>query len=193
MEKTDEARLKETFVSSEEIFKGKVIDVQVDSVRLPDGNMAKREVVRHPGAVVILSLTDKGDVVMVRQYRHATGEILLELPAGKRDGEEDPLACAQRELEEETGYKASELRVINCFYTSPGFCNELIYLIEARGLVQGEACPDEGEFIDVLTIPLHEAARMVFDGEIKDAKTGFGLLAACYLQEPCSKSQGECG
>lgn len=185
MEERLDSRLKEELVSSQEIFKGKIIRVQVDTVRLPDGNSAKREVVRHPGAVVILPLTDKREVILVRQYRHATGEILLELPAGKRDGGEDPRTCAQRELEEETGYKASELRVLSSFYTSPGFCDELIYLVLAKGLIKGKACPDEGEFIDVLTLPLEKAVRMVLDGEIKDAKTGFGILACRCLEEQC--------
>lgn len=185
MEERLDSRLKEELVSSQEIFKGKIIRVQVDTVRLPDGNNAKREVVRHPGAVVILPLTDKREVILVRQYRHATGEILLELPAGKRDGGEDPLTCAQRELEEETGYKVSELRVLSSFYTSPGFCDELIYLVLAKGLIKGKACPDEGEFIDVLTLPLEKAVRMVLDGEIKDAKTGFGILACSCLEEQC--------
>ncbi|HHY40320.1 MAG TPA: NUDIX hydrolase, partial [Syntrophaceticus sp.] len=154
MEKGLEGRLKEKLVSSQEIFQGRIIKVQLDTVELPNGKIAKREVVKHPGAVVILPLTNEGEVVMVRQYRHATGEILLELPAGKRDGGEEPLECARRELEEETGYTAEQWQVICSFYTSPGFCDELLYLILAKGLVKGEACPDEGEFIDVVTIPL---------------------------------------
>jgi ADP-ribose pyrophosphatase len=185
MEKNLDARLKEEYVSSEEIFKGKIIGVQVDTVRLPDGKTARREVVKHPGAVVILPLTDNKEVVLVRQYRHATGEILLELPAGKRDGGEEPLVCARRELEEETGYQAQEMRVLTAFYTSPGFCDELIYLVMAKGLLKGEACPDDGEFIDVVTLPLDEAVRMVLDGEIKDAKTGLGILACRGLEEQC--------
>jgi ADP-ribose pyrophosphatase len=104
MEKTVEARLKEELFSTQEIFKGRIIDVQLDTVRLPDGKTATREVVKHPGAVVVLPLTDKKEVVLVRQYRHPTGEILLELPAGKRDQGEEPLTCARRELEEETGF-----------------------------------------------------------------------------------------
>lgn len=181
MEKTVEARLKEELISTQEIFKGRIIKVQVDTVRLPDGNTAQREVVKHPGAVVVLPLTDKKEVVLVRQYRHATGEIMLELPAGKIDPGEEPLVCARRELEEETGYQAGEMKLLTSFYTSPGFCDELIYLFLARGLASGKACPDEGEFIDELTIPLDQAVRMVENGEIKDAKTGFGLLACLNM------------
>jgi ADP-ribose pyrophosphatase len=183
MEKAVEARLKEKLISTQEIFKGRIIDVQVDTVCLPDGNTAQREVVKHPGAVVVLPLTDKKEVVLVRQYRHATGEILLELPAGKIDPGEEPLACARRELEEETGYRAAELTVLTSFYSSPGFCDELIRLVLAKGLTRGKACPDAEEFIDELTIPLDEAVRMVVDGEIKDAKTGFGLLACLNMVE----------
>ena len=183
MEKTVEARLKEELFSTQEIFKGRIIDVQLDTVRLPDGKTATREVVKHPGAVVILPLTNEGEVVMVRQYRHATGEILLELPAGKRDGAEEPLECARRELEEETGYTAEQWQLICSFYTSPGFCDELLYLVLAKGLVKGEACPDEEEFIDVVTIPLAEAARMVLNGEIRDGKTCLGILAGRMLND----------
>ena len=183
MEKGLEDRLKEKLVSSQEIFQGRIIKVQVDTVELPDGKTAKREVVKHPGAVVILPLTNEGEVVMVRQYRHATGEILLELPAGKRDGAEEPLECARRELEEETGYTAEQWQVICSFYTSPGFCDELLYLVLAKGLVKGEACPDEEEFIDVVTIPLAEAARMVLNGEIRDGKTCLGILAGRMLND----------
>ncbi|AFV11818.1 ADP-ribose pyrophosphatase NudF [Thermacetogenium phaeum DSM 12270] len=177
MNKDPEARLKERHLSSERVYDGSFIKVRVDTVWLPDGERAKREVVEHPGAVAILPLTERKEVVMVRQYRHATGEVLLELPAGKREGDEEPLACARRELEEETGLTASQWRVLFSFYTSPGFCDELIYLVLAKGLSQGEAHPDSGEFIDTVTVPVDEAKRMVFSGEIKDAKTAIGILA----------------
>ncbi len=185
MEETLEARLKEELVSTEEIFQGKIIKVQVDTVQLPDGKVAKREVVRHPGAVVILPLTDQGEVVMVRQYRHATGEILLELPAGKRDAGEEPLTCARRELEEETGFRAAKWRVLFSFYTSPGFCDELLYLVLAKGLQKGEAHPDDGEFIDAVTMPLDQVRQMALAGEFKDAKTVLGVLACSALDEKC--------
>lgn len=183
MEKDPEARLKEKYLSTEPVYDGRIIKVQVDTVLLPDGEKAKREVVKHPGAVVILPLTDRNEIVMVRQYRHPTGEVLLELPAGKRDGRESPLVCARRELEEETGLMASRWRVLLSFYTSPGFCDELLYLVLARGLTQGEPHPDDEEFIDVVTLPVDEAGRMVFSGEIRDAKTIIGILALKALEE----------
>lgn len=183
MNKDPEAGLKERHLSSERVYDGSFIKLRVDTVLLPDGERAKREVVEHPGAVAILPLTDRKEIVMVRQYRHATGEVLLELPAGKREGEESPLACARRELEEETGLKASQWQILFSFYTSPGFCDEMIYLVVARGLSQGEAHPDSGEFIDTVTIPLDEAKRMIFSGEIKDAKTAIGILALEAVEE----------
>lgn len=183
MDSATDTRLKETTICSDSIFRGRIINVRVDTVRLPDGGEAKREVVEHPGAVVVVALNDKKEVIMVRQYRQATGEILLELPAGKRDRQEDPLDCARRELEEETGYGAKEWEVLCSFYTSPGFCNELLYLILARGLTGGEAHPDGEEFIDALTIPLNQARRMIMTGEIKDAKTILGIMAIYLLEE----------
>lgn len=142
--------------------------------RLPESNpfQSSQSVVAHPP--VARPCVSKADP------RHSNG-----LPAGKRDGGEEPLACARRELEEETGYQAQEMRVLTAFYTSPGFCDELIYLVMAKGLLKGEACPDDGEFIDVVTLPLDEAVRMVLDGEIKDAKTGLGILACRGLEEQC--------
>lgn len=181
--KDPETRLIEKTISSEDVFQGRIIRVRVDTVLLPDGNETKREVVEHPGAVVILAVNDRKEIIMVRQYRHATGEILLELPAGKRDYNESPLVCAQRELEEETGYSAEEWDVLFSFYTSPGFCNELLYFVVARGLIKGESHPDGEEFLDVLKVPVEEARRMVADGEIKDAKTILGILALQLLEE----------
>lgn len=172
----------EKTIASEDVFQGRVIKVRVDTVLLPDGNTARREVVEHPGAVVILALNEGDEIIMVRQYRHATGEVLLELPAGKRDPGESPLVCAKRELEEETGYSAQEWQVLFSFYTSPGFCNELLHFVVARGLVKGDSHPDGEEFLEVLQVPVEEARRMVAAGEIKDAKTILGILALPLLE-----------
>ncbi len=183
MERKEDVELKEEYISSKKIFEGSILQLQVDTVRLPHGKTATRELVKHPGAVVVLPLTEEQELVLVKQYRYAAGEILLELPAGKRDEGEDPLICARRELKEETGYSATEMKIHSAFYTCPGFSDELIYLIIAKGLVEGEPCPDEGEFIDVLTLPLEKAVRMVLDGEIKDAKTAYGILLCRGLEE----------
>lgn len=183
MKKDLDARLREQFLSTEQVFDGKIIKVQVDTVQLPDGKKAQREVVKHPGAVAIVPLTAQNEVVLVRQYRHATGEILQELPAGKIDDGESPLVCAKRELKEETGLTASCWRELFSFYTSPGFCNELLYMVLAQDLCQGEACLDEGEFLDVIKLPLDEVKQMILAGKIKDAKTITGIFALSALEE----------
>lgn len=182
-----DARLREETIESRRVFDGKVIRVRVDTVRLPDGGLAKREVAEHPGAVVVVPVTSDNRVIMVRQYRHATGEILLELPAGKLNPSEEPLVCAQRELEEETGYTASSWETKFSFYTSPGFCDELLYLMVARGLTRGEAHPDAEEFLDVVSIPLDEALNMAYRGEIRDGKTLLGIMTL-KMQEGCRGS-----
>ncbi|MDH7576246.1 MAG: NUDIX hydrolase [Bacillota bacterium] len=170
-------KLEEKTIASQEIFQGKIIKVRVDTVLLPDGGKATREVVEHPGAVAVIPVSDQNEVIMVRQFRQPTGEILLELPAGKRDQEESPLVCARRELEEETGYRAREWKTLFSFFTTPGFSNELLSLVLARGLEKGEARPEGEEFLEVVAVPLDRARQMVLQGEIKDAKTIIGILA----------------
>jgi ADP-ribose pyrophosphatase len=177
-----DTRLIETRISSREIFNGQVVHLHVDTVRLPDGSQADREVVGHSGAVVVLPLTAGGEVVLVRQFRYPVGEILLELPAGKMDPGESPLQYASRELEEETGYRAADWRQICSFYTTPGFSNELLYMLEAKGLTAGEAHPDAEEFIDTVTVPLERARNMIRSGEIRDVKTIAGILAVFALE-----------
>ena len=119
---------------------------------------------------------------MVRQYRHATGEHLVEIPAGKLDAGEDPLDCARRELLEEVGCEAESWHALASFYTSPGFSDEVLHLFLARGLIQGEAAPDEDEFLEVMRVPLEEALAMVAGGGIRDSKTVAGIaLASLYL------------
>ncbi|NPV28562.1 MAG: NUDIX hydrolase [Firmicutes bacterium] len=176
-------KLKEKTVASQEVFQGRIIKVRVDTVLLPDGEKATREVVEHPGAVAVVPVTDRNEVIMVRQFRQPTGEILLELPAGKRDQQEPLLACAQRELEEETGCRAQEWKVLFSFFTTPGFSNELLTLLLARGLEKGEARPEGEEFLEVVSVPLSRAREMIFQGEIKDAKTIIGILALSFLEE----------
>ncbi len=164
------------------IFEGKVVRLYLDRVRLPDGKEAEREVVLHRGAVGMVALDHEGGVFLVRQYRHATGEHLVEIPAGKLDADEDPMECARRELMEEIGCAARSWHRLASFYTSPGFSDEVLHLYLARGLVQGDASPDEDEFLEVMRVSLHEALSMVARGEIKDSKTVAGLaLASLYL------------
>lgn len=165
------------------VFEGKVVRLYLDRVRLPDGREAEREVVLHWGAVGMVPVDADGRVFLVRQYRHAPGEDLVEVPAGKLAPGEDPLGCARRELMEEIGYAAKEWIKLAYFYTSPGFSDEVLHLYLARGLEKGEASPDEDEFLEVMHLPLTEAVAMIGRGEIRDSKTVAGLaLASAYLR-----------
>ncbi|NUQ00396.1 MAG: NUDIX hydrolase [Armatimonadetes bacterium] len=169
--------LRETRIDGERVYDGQVVKLEVDRVRLPDGRESVREVVRHPGAVMVVPLTDDGRVVMVRQHRYCTGEALLELPAGTLEPGEEPLACAQRELVEETGYQARDWRHLASFYTTPGFTDELIHCYLASGITLGErAGGDEDELIELAMLPLSSAQTLARRGEIRDAKTMVGLL-----------------
>jgi ADP-ribose pyrophosphatase len=162
------------------VFSGKVVRLRLERVALPGGGEATREIVEHPGAVVIVPLTEAGEVVLVRQYRKAIGRVTWELPAGTLEPGEEPAACARRELKEETGLEASEWHPVIEFYSSPGFCTEKMYLFRARGLSQGPAATDPDERISCGRFLLDEALEMARRGEIADAKTLVGLLAAKY-------------
>ena len=151
-------------------------------MRLPNGNEAGREVVEHPGGVCVAPLTAEGELLFVRQYRYPYEEVVLELPAGKRDkGGEDPLECGKRELKEETGATAEEYVSLGRVYPTPGICNEVIHLFLARGLSFGAAQPDEDEFVEVERIPLDRAVAMVMNNEIPDAKTQIAILKTAQL------------
>ncbi len=158
-------------------FNGRIINLRTDTALLPNGAVAGREVVEHPGGVCVAPLTDDDELLFVRQFRYPYGEVLLELPAGKRDRNgEGPLECGKRELLEETGATAAEYRSLGCVYPSPGYCDEVIYLYLAQGLSFGEAQPDEDEFVELERIPLQRAVDMVLSGEITDAKTQIAIL-----------------
>ncbi len=158
------------------IYKGRIVNLRVDEVMLPDGKKTSREVVEHRGAVVILPITDEGKVVMVRQYRYPVGEELLELPAGTLEIGEDPQFCAERELTEETGYKAGRMELLTSYYSSPGFCTEKLYLFLATGLKAGVQKLESDERIKVELYSMDEIKEKVKNGEIKDAKSVAGIL-----------------
>jgi len=170
--------LEEKTVGSRRIYEGRMINLRVDSVVLPDGRDANREVVEHPGAVAIVPLTAEGEIVFVRQYRQPIGIVTLEIPAGKLGKGEDPFQCAVRELEEETGLVAEKVELLADYFTTPGFSDERMYLYVATGLSKTQARPDEDEFLEVVHIPLEKAGRMAFGREIRDAKTLIGVMAA---------------
>lgn len=175
--------LSERKLSSELIYKGKILNLRQDRVCLPDGREAWREVVEHPGAVAIVALDNENNVYLVRQYRYPVEQVLLEIPAGKLEPGEEPLACARRELGEEVGLSASECRLLLTFYTSPGFSNERMFLYLATGLNKFYGAADADEFLEIEKLPLTEAINQAFTGTIQDAKSVAGLLAAAqFLQ-----------
>jgi ADP-ribose pyrophosphatase len=166
---------KRSVKSSELVFKGKHIQVRVDQLQEPDGRVWAKEIVLHPGAVCIVATLDDGNLLFVRQYRHAAGAELLELCAGGLNPGEDPMECAFRELEEETGYRAAKMVERARFWTTPGFTTEFMYLYEATGLTKTQINPDEDESIEVEIVTPQEALRMIDDGRIQDAKSILGL------------------
>jgi ADP-ribose pyrophosphatase len=171
--------LRERLIASEPVFQGRLISVRVDEVELPDGRRTRREVVDHPGAVAIVPLLPDGRVVMVRQYRHAVGQVLCELPAGTLDPGESPEDCARRELAEETAYQASDLRLLLSIHLSPGYSSEIIHIFLATGLEPtAAAAPDEDERLSIMLLPMDEAVAMVGRGDLRNAAAVCGLLAA---------------
>ncbi len=173
-------KLTETKIESQKIFSGKILNVRLDRVLLPDGQESTREVVDHPGAVAVVPITDDGRVILVRQYRYPVEEILLEIPAGKLDPGENPDDCAWRELEEETGFVAGRLEKLTSFFTAPGFTNEIIHLYVARELVKAKQKLDGDEFIDVHLYSAVQLKQLIATGGVKDAKTLIGLFLTGY-------------
>lgn len=175
--------LTEKQLDSTRIFDGKVIKVYRDTVELPNGKTAFREVARHPGGVIILPIDDEGNVHMVRQFRYPYGRAILEIPAGKLEYGEEPFAAARRELEEETGAAAESWVELGKLYPTPGFCDEVQHLYLARGLTFGETHPDEDEFLEQVKLPFGQAYAMAADGTLRDSKTVVALLRAKLRME----------
>ena len=169
-------------VSSRRVYTGRVISLDVDEVRFPDGSIGELEMIRHSGASAVVPLLDAAkadpDVVLIRQYRSAANGYLYEIPAGRLNPDESPEECAGRELREETGYSAGRLRQLTTIFTTPGFTDEQIHLFVAENLTNGVATPEADEFMELHPIPLSRAVAMVHSGEIVDAKTAIGLLLA---------------
>ena len=163
------------------IYIGRVVTLNVDTVTLPNGITVDLEVVRHPGAAAVVPLKDDGTVILIRQFRHAAGGFIYEIPAGKLDPGEDPKVCAVRELEEEVGYRTDKLDLLSSIFTAPGFTDEVIHIYKATELTAGRQQLDRDEVLEVIEMPLLEAIRMIETGEIRDAKSIVGLQAV-YLQ-----------
>ncbi len=175
--KRADAGLIESPVSRKTIHRGRAITFRIDTVRLPNGMLATREFIAHPGAVGIIPFVDRETIVMVRQYRHPVGEVTLEVPAGKLDKGESVLACARRELAEETGYTAGKIRPLMNYWPTPAFSDEVLHLYVAENLKPGKMLTDEDEFLECTTLPFKKALRMVLDGELRDSKTIICILA----------------
>lgn len=172
----DDAHLVETKVDSEVVFDGRLLHVHRDTVRLPDGSLATREYITHPGAVLIVPVLDDGRLVVERQYRYPAGRVFIEFPAGKLDPGENELATAQRELAEEAGYEAARWTFLGSIHTIVSYTNEKVDLYVAEELVHVGAKLDEGEFLEVLTMSLDEMLAALDRGEITDAKSVVALL-----------------
>jgi ADP-ribose pyrophosphatase len=169
--------------AAKQIYKGRVVDLRLEEVTLPNQLTITLEMVRHPGAAAIVAVDDAARVTLIRQFRHAAGGFIWEIPAGKLDPGEAPARCAARELREEAGLVAAELIHLGSILTAPGFCDERIHLFLARHLSPAEQQLDADEVLSVTSVPLTRALEMIRNGEIEDAKTIAGLYhAAAYLK-----------
>ena len=175
--------LTETKLTSEKIYSGCILDFYRDTVRLPNGGTAPRELTRHVGAVCIVPLLDDGRVIVERQFRYPVNEVITEIPAGKREPGEPPFITAQRELQEEVGATADTWTELGTLIPSPGCYGETLYLYMAQDLHFGATHPDEDEFLEPLRVPLDEAVRQCMDGTLTDAKTVAAILKGKILRE----------
>ncbi len=166
------------------IYSGKVVTLNLERVQLPNGVTIDLETIRHPGAAAVVPLKEDGTVVLIRQFRHATGGYIYEIPAGKLNPGEDPLDCAARELEEEVGYRAATLELLCSIFTAPGFADEVIHIYQATGLTKGRQQLDRDEVLEVIEMPLAEAVQHILKGTIRDAKTIIGLQGV-YIRAGC--------
>jgi ADP-ribose pyrophosphatase len=160
------------------IYQGRVVNLNLETVRLPNGATVELEIIHHPGAAAIVPMKDEETVLLIRQYRHAAGGYILEIPAGTLRPGEDPGACAARELEEEIGFRPSALEPLAAFFTTPGFTDEVIHIYKATGLTPGKQNLDHDEVLEVVELPFREAIGRIGDGTIRDGKTIVGLQVA---------------
>ena len=169
-------KLFEKTLEKKYIYRGKIINLRVDKAELPNGNSCIREVIEHPGGVTVAALTDEKELILVRQFRYPYSEEILELPAGRIEPGEDPLACGKRELQEEVGAAASNYIDLGKFYPTTGYCGEVIHLYAATGLNFTGQKLDEDEFLNIERIPLERVVKMIMSNEIRDGKTQAAVL-----------------
>jgi len=167
---------------SRRIFKGRVVTLDIDTVTLPNGATIELEMIHHPGAAAVVPMKQDGTVILIRQYRHAAGGYIYEIPAGKLHPGEDPKLCAARELQEEIGYRADSLELLTSILTTPGFTDEVIHIYKGTGLTKGKQDLDHDEVIEIVELPLEKALAQIIDGTIRDGKTIVGLQMA-YLKK----------
>ncbi len=175
--------LKEKQLKKEYMYNGRIISLRKDTIELPNGENALREVIEHPGGVGVIAYTEKKEILMVKQYRYPYGEVTLEIPAGKRDKGEDPFVTGQRELKEETGATAKTYLPLGELYPTPGYCAEIIWLYAAKDLEYSQSNPDADEFLECEKVPFDTAVKMVMNNEIKDSKTIIAILKLKNLLE----------
>lgn len=174
----DNMDLTEKTLEEKLIYKGNYLEIYSVKVQLPNGEITFKDIIKHPGATAIIPFIDDENVVLVKQFRKAINKVQLEIPAGKMEKGEKPIECASRELEEETGYKASKLTFLGSIATAPGFCDEVIHIFKAEGLIQGNKGGDDDEFIELKIVSLDKMKKMIKDGEIIDTKT---ISSLAYL------------
>ena len=166
----------EKTVKQNYIYKGKIITLRVDDAIANNGNECTREVIEHNGGVCVVPITDNNEIVYVKQFRYPYSEVIIEIPAGKREGDEEPIVCGKRELQEETGYTAEQFISLGELYPTPAYCDEVIYMYAAKGLKAGETNFDDDECLEIKTMPIDEFVERILNGEIKDAKTQAAVL-----------------
>jgi ADP-ribose pyrophosphatase len=172
-------------IKTKRIFKGRVVTLDIDTVTLPNGATIDLEMIHHPGAAAVVPIKEDGTVILIRQFRHAAAGYIYEIPAGKLHLGEDPKVCAERELQEEIGYKVASLELLASILTTPGFTDEVIHIYKGTGLTLGTQNLDHDEVIEIIEIPLAKAIAQINDGTIRDGKTIVGLQMA-YLRERVS-------
>ena len=182
--KLEDAHLAETFVSGEDVFKGNLLHVVRDTIRLPNGRAGIREYIKHPGAACIVAEFEDGKLLLERQYRYPMGKVMIEFPAGKLDRGENPLVAAQRELKEETGYWARSWHTLGHMHPLIAYADEIIHLFHANGLVQGDARLDQDEFLELFAATPDEITAMIADNRISDGKTIVAFFRWQLLRRP---------